>query len=245
MLENITIDKIRQLKLFGMIDGIEHIKQSQALQTLTFAEGLAMLVDRETLYRDNKRLSRLLKNAKLRYPQATVEDINYKHKRAISPDKFKWLSTGKWLIENQNIIFLGPTGLGKTYLACACAQLACRMGFKARYFRLSKLLEALRIGKADGSYTKLITQLIKEQCLVIDDWGIEPILPEQRSQLLEIIDDNYENRSVIIATQLPIGHWHEYLGDHTIADAILDRIVHQAKFFEFEGPTMRGHIESS
>ena len=229
MLDQITLDKMRNLKLFGMLDGFEHINQTQALQTISFPEGLSLLVDRETHYRDNKRLHRLLKNAKLRYPHAMVEDLNYEHKRAITRDQFKWLVNGHWLMKHQNILLMGPTGIGKTFLACACASLACRLGFNTRYFRLSKLFETIRIAQADGSYSKFLSRLLKVKCLILDDWGIEAISPERRTALLEVIDDQYEQRSVIIASQLPVEHWHDYIGDHTIADAILDRIIHQAQ----------------
>lgn len=239
MLDNVTIDQIRELKLTGMLHALHDIENSESLQTLTFMEGLGLLTTHEIEYRQNKRLARLLSCAKLRYPYAMVEDINIEHKRAIEPDQLRWLISGEWLLKHQNIIFEGKTGIGKTYLACACASLACRKGINARYFRLSKLLEAMRIANADGSYNQFIKKLLKIKCLVIDDWGIETISPERRSNLLEIIDDQYDQRSVIIASQLPIEQWHEYIGDHTIADAILDRIVHQAKLFKLKGDSMR------
>lgn len=245
MLEQPTHDKLRQLKLFGMLDAIEHIKQNQALQTLSFSEGLGLLVDQEVNCRESKRLKRLTTSAKLRYTAAMIEDINYEHKRAIAPEQFKFLISGQWLLNHQNILLIGPTGLGKTYLACACAQLACRKGITARYYRLSKLLEALRIAHADGSYSRFIGQLLKIKCLVLDDWGIDSISPERRSDLLEIIDDQYDQRSVIIASQIPVENWHDYIGDNTIADAILDRIVHQASIFKLDGDSMRKKLEAS
>lgn len=245
MLNNITLDKMKSLKLHGMLDAFEHINQTQALQTLSFTEGLSMLVDREVNYRDNKRLARLIKNARLRYPQAMVEDINHEHKRAVTAEEFTWLAKGQWLTNHQNILLIGPTGIGKTYLACACAQLACRLGVTTRYFRLSKLFELMRIAQADGSYSRLTASLLKAQCLVLDDWGIDPITPARRTELLEIIDDKYDQRSVIIASQLPIEHWHDYIGDHTIADAILDRVIHRAKTFTLQGESLRKTLDAS
>lgn len=245
MLDNITLDKMKTLRLHGMLDAFEHIKQSQSLQTISFPDGLSLMIDREAQYRENNRLARLIRQAKLRYPQAMIEDINHEHKRSVTPDQFSWLTKGQWLLNNQNILLVGPTGIGKTYLACACAQLACRLGFNTRYFRLSKLLELIRIAQADGSYAKLTASLLKTQCLVLDDWGIDPISPERRAELLEIIDDNYDQRSVIIASQLPIEHWHDYIGDQTIADAILDRVIHKAMKFELNGESMRKLLASS
>lgn len=245
MLEQITIDKLRNLKLFGMLEAIDNMKQNQALQNISFSDGIGLLTDQEINLRESKRLARLIKIAKLRYPQAMVEDINYEHKRAITKAQLQWMVSGKWLLNNENILLLGPTGIGKTYLACACAQLACRHGVNTRYYRLSKLLETIRISHADGSYSKLTSSLLKAKCLVIDDWGIDPISPERRADLLEIIDDQYDQRSVIISSQLPIEHWHTYIGDHTIADAILDRIIHQAKIFKLKGDSMRKNIDLS
>lgn len=245
MLEQVTIDKLRTLKLFGMLEAIANIQQNEALQNMSFSDGIGLLADQEISLREAKRLSRLIKAAKLRYSQAMVEDINYQHKRAITKEQLQWMVSGKWLLNHQNILLLGPTGIGKTYLACACAQLACRKGVTTRYYRLSKLLEIIRIAHADGSYSKLTSNLLKTKCLVIDDWGIDPISPERRADLLEIIDDQYDKRSVIISSQLPVEHWHDYIGDHTIADAILDRIIHQAKIFKLKGGSMRKNIDLS
>lgn len=244
MLQQPTLDKMRQFKLFGMLQALDRIQNNQSLQALSFNEGLGLLVDQEAHYRENKRLERLLKSAKLRYSSAMLEDINYEHQRAISKHQLKSLFTGQWLINHNNLIFVGPTGIGKTFLACACAQLACRFGVQTRYYRLSKLLEALRIAHADGSYSRLLAQLLKIKCIIIDDWGLDTISAERRTDLLEVIDDQYDNRSVIIASQLPIEHWHDYIGDHTIADAILDRIIHQAIIFKLKGESMRKKLES-
>ena len=245
MLDQQTQDKMRQLKLHGMLDAFEHIQKNQTLHSLSFAEGIGLLIDQENALREDKRLMRLVKNAKLRYPQAMVENIKHEHKRNMTPEQLRWLTSGQWLINHQNIILIGPTGIGKTYLASACAQLACRRGTNTRYFRLSKLLEAMRIAHADGSYHKLTSNLLKIKCLIIDDWGIDTITSERRADLLEVIDDQYEERSVIIASQLPIEHWHNYIGDNTIADAILDRLIHQAKKIELKGESLRAIIDTN
>lgn len=243
MLEQITLEKILTLKLYGMADAFRNINETDTLHSLSLSEGLGLLTDWEMAHRTNKRLHNLLKMAKLRYPQAMVEDINSEHKRALSPELLRWVVGGQWLAKHQNIILVGPTGIGKTYLACACAQLACRQGSNTRYFRLSKLLEALRIAHADGSYSRLLNSLLKVKCLVLDDWGLDPIEPERRAELLEIIDDQYDQRSVIIASQLAVEHWHDYIGNHTIADAILDRVVHQAKIITLAGESLRKKID--
>lgn len=239
MLHQETIEKLKNLKLNGMLEALRHIQQTDSLQELSFIDGLGILVDQEVCARETNRLNRLSKMAKLRVPGALVENIDFQYQRNIKPEQLKWMVSGQWLSAHQNILLTGPTGLGKTYLACACAQLACRRGVYTRYFRLSKLLETMRIAHADGSYARFTSQLLKAQCLVIDDWGIDAITPERRADLLEIIDDHYDKRSIIIASQLAVEHWHDYIGDHTIADAILDRIVHQARIFEFDGHSMR------
>jgi len=244
MLDNCTIEKMHQLKLQGMLTAYQQISQSEQINALTLAEGLSLLLDHEVTYRGDKKLERLLKVAKLRYPQALIEDINYEHKRAMTHEQWQWLIGGQWLLNHQNIILLGPTGIGKTYLACACAQLACRKGYHTRYFRLSKLFNAIRMAHADGSYSRLLAALLKASCLVIDDFGMDSIEPQLRTDLLEIIDDRYDQRSLVIGTQLPIEHWHDYIGDHTIADALLDRIIHQAKIFTLSGESIRKNIDS-
>ena len=243
MLNQITLDKMRQLKLNGMLSALQDITRTPEFHALTFAEGIGLLVDNELIYRTNKRLERLLRTAKLRYPQAMIEDINYEHKRELTHEQLQWLISGQWLTQHQNILLTGPTGVGKTYLACACAQLACRKGITTRYYRLSKLLEALKIAHADGSYSKFAAMLVNVGCLVIDDWGIDPINPERRADLLEIIEDAYDRRSVVISSQLPIDHWHDYIGDHTIADALLDRVIHQAQLLKLSGESMRKKID--
>lgn len=239
MLTQQTIEKLQQLKLGGMLSAYEQINQTEQLAQLTINDAVGLLCDSEITHRRNKRLIRLLSLAKLRYPQALIEDINFEHKRAINPSQWQHLISGKWLINRENLILLGATGIGKTYLACACGQLACRKEYSTRYFRLSKLLEAIRIAKADGSYARMLHGLLNADCLIIDDFGIDPIEPALRADLLEIIDDRYDQRSLILAAQLPVEHWHEYIGDNTIADALLDRIIHQATILNLKGESLR------
>jgi DNA replication protein DnaC len=244
MLNDMTLDKLHQLKLQGMVQAYIKLRDNPNHQ-LTWQESLGQLIDQETTHRHNKRLQRLLKIAKLRYPSAMLEDVRQEHKRALTDSQWQWVKNGQWLTQYQPIIYTGPTGIGKTFLACACAQWACRQGFTTRYFRLSRLLQQLHIARADGSYGKLMGQLLKTQCLVIDDWGIDTIDAPSRTDLLEIMDERYQQRSLIIATQLPVEHWHDYLGDHTIADAILDRIIHHAQIFNLQGDSMRKIIDAN
>jgi len=239
MVDHQTRDKMQQLRLFGMLEALENLSNQSVNQDISFGEGMRLCLDAESNYRDTKRLNRLMKTAKIRYQAASIESINTEHKRDIPENDWRWLINGNWITQHQNIIFNGPAGIGKTYLACACANLACRKGINTRYFRLTRLLDELRMAHADGSYSKLLTSLLKAKCLIIDDWGIPNISQERRADLLEIIDDSYEERSVIIATQLPVNLWHEYIGDNTIADAILDRVIHQAKIFTLKGDSMR------
>ena len=239
MLNQQTIEKLNQLKLKGMLAAVERLSQTQQLAELNFTEGLGLLCDNEITERKNKRIARLLKMAKLRYPQAMLEDIKLENKRTISVPSWQQLSSGNWLGVHDNILLTGPTGVGKTYLACACGQLACRNNYVTRYFRLSKLLESMRIAKADGSYSKLLALLLKVDCLILDDWGLDPVPANLRADLLEVIDDRYDQRSVVIGSQIPVEHWHDYLGDSTIADALLDRIVHKAITLELKGESLR------
>lgn len=239
MLNQATINKMHELKLFGMLQAWEQVLNKNEHSTLPFIEGLGIMIDHESNYRQNKKQLRLLKSAKLRLPEACIENIKYESKRNLSQVQIQGLLSNQWLKDNIPIILTGPTGVGKTYLACALAQHACRCGISASYHRLPILLEQLRIAHADGSYLKFLGQLQKSQCLIIDDWGIEPIPLERRNDLLEIIDSRYKRSSMIITSQLPIELWHDYIGEPMIADAILDRLVHKAIQIKIEGDSMR------
>jgi DNA replication protein DnaC len=238
MLNHQTSEQLRRLKLTGMALGFEEQLKQPQTQTLSFEERFGLIVDREWTFRENRRLKRLLKSARLR-EAACLEDIDYRQRRGLQPSIVRSLASGQWITLHQNVIIIGPTGSGKTYLACALAHQACRQGFTARYLRIPKLLHDLQLAKADGSYAKLLAKLAKLNLLLLDDWGLTPLNPPERRDLLEILDDRYNRTSTLMTSQFPIASWHEAIGDPTIADAILDRLIHQAHKITLEGESMR------
>jgi DNA replication protein DnaC len=215
----------------------EQLIQSTA-QGLSFEERLALLVDREITYRDNRRLSRLLQLAQLKL-QACVEDIDLRSRRGLDRAQLASLASCDWLRSAHNLIVHGPTGSGKTFLACALAHQACRHGLSALYLRAPRLFEELNLCHADGSFRKRLAALAKVNLIVIDDFAIAPIGPRERNDLLEVLDDRVGTRSTIVTSQLPIEHWHDYLADPTLADAILDRLLHSAHKIHLQGESMR------
>ena len=237
MLNQQTIDQLLRMKLKGMSYAYQEQLQQPA-QDLSFEERFGLIVDREWTYREDRRLKRLLKVAKLREP-ACVEDIDYRHPRGLDRSVLKSIVSCQWITKSQNLILIGPTGSGKTYLACALANQACRLGFMTLYVRISKLLQDFQIAKADGSYAKLLAKLAKLNLLIIDDWGLTPLTPAERRDLLEILDDRYNRGSTLITSQFPITTWHDLIGEPTIADAILDRLVHAAHKITLKGDSMR------
>ncbi len=239
MLNNQTIQTLRQLKLTGMADALEQqLAQPSTHAELSFDERLALLVDREKTYRDNNKVARLLKAAKLKL-QANPEDIDYSHPRGLNRSQFADLLSSQWIHQHHNVLITGPTGCGKTYLGCALANQACRHGLSVRYFRTSRLLEALSIAHGDGRFAKLIQQLAKTDVLVLDDWGLEKLTLGQRNDLLEIMEDRHGLRSTLITSQLPVTQWHKAIGDATLADAILDRLLHNSHKLKLKGESMR------
>ena len=238
MLQQHTLDKLHTLRLTGMAAAFEQQLAQPAAQELSFAERFALLLDQEILYRDNRRLARLLKAAKLRL-NACVEDIDYRHPRGIDRSFMSTLASCQWVQRHHNLGITGPTGSGKTWLACALGNQACRQGLSVRYLRLPRLFETLRIAHGDGSYPRLMNQLAKADLIILDDWGIQKIAAAQRNDLMEIIEDRHGLRSTLIASQLPVEHWHEFIGEATLADAILDRFLHNAHRLPLRGESMR------
>jgi DNA replication protein DnaC len=240
MLHQHTLDKLHALRLTGMAAAFEQQLAQPAAQELSFEERFALLLDQEILYRDNRRLARLLKAAKLRVG-ACVEDIDYHHPRGIDRSFMSTLASCQWIARHQNLTITGPAGSGKTWLACALGNQACRQGLSVRYVRLPRLFEMLRIAHGDGSYPRLMNQLAKTDLLILDDWGLQKIAAAQRNDLMEVIEDRYGLRATLIAGQLPIEHWHEYIGEATLADAILDRLLHNAHRLPLKGESLRKH----
>ena len=238
MLNNPTLEKLQNLKLTGMLKALQEQMELPQCEELSFEERLGLLVDREVTERDNRRLTYRLKNAKLRL-SACVEDIDYRHPRGLDKSLILSLADGQWLRAHDNCIIVGPTGAGKTYLACALAHQACRQGYAVRYLRMPRLFEDLAIAKGDGRYARLLAAFARTNLLILDDWGTSTLTDQQRRDLFESLEDRYDRRSTLIAAQLPIKHWHDIIGDPTLADAILDRVIHNAHKINLKGESMR------
>jgi len=238
MLHQETVEKLYAMKLNGMADAFKEQLLQPDLYDLPFEERFTLLVDRQWTWKEDRRMKRLLKNAKLKI-NGCIEDIDFKTPRGIDKSVILRLANGDWIKRTQNIIITGPTGVGKTYLACAIANRACRMGYSAFYIRAPRLFQELAIARGDGSYPKIMKKLLKTNVLVIDDLGLAPMSATERRDLLEVIEDRHGLASTIVATQLPITSWHENIRDPTIADAILDRLIHNAHKINLKGESMR------
>ncbi len=238
MLTYPTVEKLKEMRLKGMANAYEDQMQTPDIASLCFDERLGLLVDREQTERENRRLKTRLTKAKLKQ-QACMEDIDYSDQRKLDKAQLLDLGSCRWLREHNNLLVTGGTGAGKTYLACALAQKACREGYTSLYLRLPRLFGDLTIAKGDGRYSKLLTRYSKVDLIILDDWGISPMNGENRRDLLEILDDRYEKKSTLITSQLPVNKWHRYLEDPTLADAILDRVVHNAYRVDMGGESIR------
>ena len=238
MLEHPTLDKLASLKLTGMLAALQEQRQMNAYTELSFEERLGMLVDREVTMRKNRLIAGRMKRAALRQ-EAAVEDINFRHPRGLDRSVTLSLATCQWVRSRRNCLITGPTGIGKSYLACAFAQKAIREGCTARYERLSRLLADLITARHDGTYYARLGVLAQTDLLILDDWGVTPLNDENRRDLLELFDDRYDRRSTLVTSQMPVDNWHEYIANPTLADAILDRLVHNSHRLELDGESIR------
>ena len=238
MLIQQTVERLHELRLTGMAQALQEQFAMSDLDSLAFEDRLALLLEREMTFRDDRRLTRLLQIAKLNLP-ASVEDLDFRSPRGLDRSLVLSLASGQWIREHDNVLISGATGTGKSYLACAFGHSACRHGLSTRYFRFSRLLAELALARADGSYPKLLDRLAKTQLLLLDDFGLAPLSDPERRDLLEVLDDRYGKRATLITSQLPFDHWHDVLGDATFADAILDRLVHNAHRLTLKGASMR------
>ena len=240
MLTEPTLEKLQSLRFDGMAAAWSEQRHKHGdLASLSFEERFGLLVDAEWLHRQNKRLSRYLAEAKLRLSQACIEDIDYSARRQLDKAQIRSLATCRWIEEHHNVIVTGATGVGKTFIACALAQQACRKGYRALYRRASRLFDELALAQADGSYARLLSRIARTDVFVLDDLGLVPIREPERRHLLEIMDDRHGSRSTIVTRQLPVEKWHDYIGDPTIADAVCDRLLHNAHRLALNGPSRR------
>lgn len=239
MLQHPTLDQLKQLKLSGMAHAFAELRDNPQADELDHAQWLALLLDREEADRNDRRLTYRLRNARLRHADAAIEDIDYRTPRRLNKSLFQQLAQGKWIAQKHNLIIGGPTGIGKSWLSCALGQKACRDDFSVLYKRIPKMFAELEMGRADGRYPRLFRALVKPNLLILDDWGPDRLNADQRRDLMEIVEDRYQNASILITSQLPVDKWHEVIGEPTFADAILDRIIHNAHRIELDGPSMR------
>jgi DNA replication protein DnaC len=233
------MDKLHALKLTAMATAWTEQQQHAEASSLGFDDRFGLLVDAEWLARENKRLARTLQEAKLKLPHACVEAIDYPARRELDKSVIRQLATCRWVQEHHAVIVTGATGTGKSFIACALAQQACRKGYRAYYRRASRLFDDLRLARADGTYGRLLGKLARMDVLVLDDWGLAPVQDQERRDLLEILEDRYGTRSTIVTSQLPPTQWHDHIGDPTLADAICDRLLHNAHRIVVKGPSRR------
>ena len=242
MLNEPTMTKLYEMKLNGMAEAYEEQRASSTVTELAFEERFSMLVERQWIWKENRALATRLAYAGLKQP-AAVEDLDFRDSRGLKRAHIEQLSTADWLENHQNTLITGPTGCGKTYVACALAHKACRLGYRALYYYAPKLFRALTLAQADGSLPNLLRKIAKARLLVVDDWGMAKVEERQYREFLEILDDRHGTGSTLITSQFPVGAWHEAIPDPTVADAILDRLIHNAHRIELKGESMRKRKE--
>jgi DNA replication protein DnaC len=239
MLDHPTHARLRALKLDGMADAFAELQAQDGAADLGQAEWLGLLIDREAANRSTKRFQSRMRAAKLRNSGAAIEDVDYRAPRQLDRDLFRRLAEGAWIEKCQNLLITGPCGVGKTWLACALGQKACRDGRTVLYHRLPRLFAELELAHGDGRFPRLFRQLVRTDLLIIDDWGPDRLAPQQRRDLMEIVEDRHGAGSIIVTSQLPVDAWHAVVDEPTLADAILDRLVHNAHRLTLDGPSMR------
>lgn len=244
MLQQPTFDLLHELRLPGMAAALEEQQGMPDLRDLDFLDRLALLLEREKTDRANRRFQRLLGHAWLRI-DASIEDLDFRRARGLDRSLVLRLAASDWIHQGQNLLITGPTGSGKSFLACALGHQACRHGLSVRYSRLSRLLDEVRIARGDGSYPRLLKRIARTQLLLIDDWGLAPLDDAGRHDLLEILDDRYARRATLLTSQVPVDLWHDIVGDPTFGDAILDRLVHNAHRITLKGGSMRRVYDST
>ena len=238
MLNQPTMEKLHAMKLYGLADAFRTQLETTDSHQLSFEERFALLVDQQWQWKENRALSRRLRAAKLKQ-RAVIEDVNYHHPRRLDRKLLRTLASSDWVRRKLNIVFTGPTGIGKTWLACALAQKACRDGFSVLHRKTSELFRELAIAHADGSLGRMLLRLAQIDVLLLDDFAMAPLKDSERRDFLEVCDDRYQRRSMILTSQMPVAHWHQQIGDPTIADSILDRLLHNSYRLELEGESMR------
>jgi DNA replication protein DnaC len=238
MLTHPTLDLLRTLGLDGMAAGFKVLEAKPEARALAHAEWLGLLLEHETTARQQKRFESRARAARLRHP-ASIEDVDYRSHRGLDRGLFLKLATGDWIRTRRNLIITGPCGVGKSWLACALGHKACRDDLSVLYYRVPRLFAALSLARGDGRYGRLLRQIARVNLLVLDDWGPEPLLPEQARDLLEIVEDRYDTGATLITSQVPVDRWYEIIGSPTLADAVLDRLVHNAHRIELSGESLR------
>jgi len=241
MLNEPTMEKLQTMKLYGMVDAFRAQLATSEFHQLSFEERFALVVDQQWLWKQNRAFERRLQLAKLKQ-KAVIEDINYQHPRGLDRKLFRTLASSEWVRQKLNIVFTGPTGVGKSWIGCALAQKACRDGFSVVHKKTSELFRELAIAQVDGSLGRMLVRLAQIDVLLLDDFAMAPLQDSERRDFLEVCDDRYQRRCLILTSQMPVSHWHQQIGDPTLADSILDRILHNAYRIELKGESLRKNL---